>query len=60
MLIKVVFAASVLLAGLFLALPETLAPIANYGPDLLTVSRLVGILAVIFEGLWVIRKIQGK
>lgn len=60
MLVKVVFAGSVLLAGLFLALPETMASIANYGSAPYTISRFVGILAVIFEGLWVIRKIQGK
>ena len=60
MLFKVLFAASVILSGLFLALPEMLGPIATYGPDPLTVSRFVGILAIIFEARWAIRKLQGK
>ncbi len=60
MVYKVLFAGSVLLAGLFLALPETFASFANYGPASFTVSRIVGILTVIFEGWWVIRKLQGK
>jgi len=60
MLVKVIFGASVLLAGLFLALPEAMAPIASYGPDPYTISRFVGILTVVFEGWWIIRKLQGK
>lgn len=60
MTVKIVFGASVLLAGLFLALPEMMAPIAGYGPDPYTVSRFVGILAVVFEGWWIIKKIQEK
>ncbi|MDO8443676.1 MAG: hypothetical protein Q7S78_01675 [Candidatus Azambacteria bacterium] len=60
MTVKVIFGASVLLAGLFLALPETFASIANYGPGSFTISRIVGILAVVFEGRWIIRKLQGK
>jgi len=60
MVYKVLFAGSVLLAGLFLALPETFASFASYGPESFNVSRIVGILAVIFEGWWVIKKIQGK
>ncbi|MBU2082255.1 hypothetical protein KKH14_02410 [Patescibacteria group bacterium] len=60
MTVKVIFGASVLLAGLFLALPESMAAFANYGSAPYTVSRLVGILVVIFEGWWLIRKLQGK
>jgi len=60
MTVKVIFGASVLLAGLFLALPESMAFIANYGPEPYSISRLVGILTVIFEGWWIIRKLQGK
>lgn len=60
MAIKVIFGASVLLAGLFLALPEAMASIAGYGPDPYTIGRLVGILTVVFEGWWIIRKLQGK
>lgn len=60
MTVKVLFGASIVLAGLFLALPEMLAPIADYGPAPYTISRFVGILAVVFEGWWIIKKIQGK
>jgi len=60
MLIKILFGASVILTGLFLALPEMLGPIANFGSAPFTLGRLVGILAVIFEAWWVIRKLQGK
>ena len=60
MAVKVIFGASIILAGLFLALPETMAPIAGYGPDPYTISRLVGIVAVVFEAWWAIRKLQGK
>jgi hypothetical protein len=59
MFVKIVFAASIILSGLFLALPELMAPIAGYGSDPYTVARLVGIVAVIFEAWWVIRKIKG-
>lgn len=60
MTIKVIFGASVLLAGLILALPETMASFASYGPEPYTISRFVGILTVVFEGWWIIRKLQGK
>ena len=60
MFVKIVFGASIILSGLFLALPEMLGLIANYGPDPFTISRLVGILAVVFEAWWVIRKIKEK
>ena len=60
MLFKILFAASVILSGLFLALPEMLGPIANYGSDPFIVSRFVGILAIIFEARWAIRKLQDK
>ena len=60
MVVKVIFGASVILAGLFLALPESMASIANYGPEPYTISRFVGILAVIFEAWWAVRKLQGK
>ena len=60
MFVKIVFGASIVLAGLFLALPETMEPIANYGSDPYTISRFVGIIAVIFEAWWIIRKLQNK
>ncbi|MCX6813884.1 MAG: hypothetical protein NT078_01555 [Candidatus Azambacteria bacterium] len=60
MLVKIVFGASIILSGLFLALPEMLGTLANYGPGPYTISRFVGILAVIFEGWWIIRKIKEK
>ncbi|HEY4495709.1 MAG TPA: hypothetical protein VJC01_04695 [Candidatus Paceibacterota bacterium] len=60
MLIKILFSASIILTGLFLALPEALAPISTLGSDPFTVSRLVGIAAVIFETWWVVRKLSGK
>ena len=60
MLVKILFGASIILSGLFLALPEMLGSIANYGSDPFTIGRLVGILAVIFEAWWVIRKLQNK
>lgn len=59
MFVKIVFAAAIILSGLFLALPELMAPIADYGSDPYTVSRFVGIAAVIFEAWWVIRKVKG-
>ena len=60
MLVKILFGVSIILSGLFLALPEMLGPIANYGSAPFTVDRLVGILAVVFEAWWVIRKLQNK
>jgi len=60
MLVKILFGASIILAGLFLALPEMLGSIANYGPDPFTIGRLVGISAVVFEAWWAIRKLQNK
>ncbi len=60
MFVKIVFGASIILAGLFLALPEALGFIANYGSDPYTLGRFVGIVAVIFEGWWIIRKLQSK
>lgn len=60
MLIKVLFGASIILAGLFLALPEALAPISTLGSEPFTISRLVGIAAVVFEAWWVVRKLSGK
>ncbi|OGD30621.1 hypothetical protein A2833_03425 [Candidatus Azambacteria bacterium RIFCSPHIGHO2_01_FULL_44_55] len=59
MLIKVLFATSIILSGLFLAIPEWLAPIMNYGEPF-AISRVVGLLAVIFETWWVARKLLGK
>ncbi|MFA4830768.1 MAG: hypothetical protein WC618_01135 [Patescibacteria group bacterium] len=60
MLIKVLFGASIVLSGLFLALPEMLGSIVNYGSTPFTIGRFVGILAVIFETWWVVRKLQNK
>ena len=60
MFVKIVFGASIILAGLFLALPEMLGSIASYGPDPFTIGRFVGILAVVFEAWWVVRKIKEK
>ncbi len=60
MLVKILFGASVFLSGLFLALPGMLGPVANYGSDPFTIGRLVGILAVIFEARWVIRKLKNN
>ncbi len=58
MFVKVVFGASIILAGLFLALPELLASVINFGSAPWTFGRLVGIVAVIFEAWWIIRKIK--
>lgn len=58
MFVRIVFGASIILSGLFLALPELMAPIASYGSDPYTVGRFVGIIAVIFEAWWIIRKIK--
>lgn len=60
MIIKVLFGASIILAGLFLSLPEALAPITTAGNGPYTVGRLVGIAAVIFEAWWIVRKLSGK
>lgn len=60
MLVKILFGASIILAGLFLALPEPLASIISYGNGPYTVGRLVGIAAVIFEAWWIVKKISGK
>ncbi|MDP2638642.1 MAG: hypothetical protein Q8P06_00520 [Candidatus Azambacteria bacterium] len=60
MFVTILFGASVLLSGLFLALPETFASIANYGGDSFNVSRIVGILVVFFEARWIIRRIKNK
>lgn len=60
MLIKVLFAASVILSGLFLAIPEWLSPVMNYGTEPFVVGRIVGILAVVFETWWVTKKLQGR
>ncbi len=60
MLIKILFTASVILSGLFLAIPQWMGPVMNYGTDPFTVSRIVGVLAVIFETWWVVRKLSGK
>lgn len=59
MVVKIIFAASIILAGLFLALPELLAPVINYGSAPYTLGRFVGIAAVIFEAWWIIRKLRG-
>jgi len=37
-----------------------LGPVANYGSAPFTFGRLVGILAIVFEGWWAIRKLQNK
>lgn len=60
MLIKILFGASIILAGLFLALPEVLAPITTAGSGPFTVSRLVGIAAVVFEAWWIVKKLSGR
>ena len=60
MFVKIVFGASIVLTGLFLALPEMLGPVANYGSAPYTLGRLVGIIAVIFEAWWIVRKLRGK
>ena len=60
MLVKVLFGASIVLSGLFLALPEMLGSITNYGSNPFTIGRLVGILAVVFEAWWIIRRIKNQ
>ncbi len=58
MIIKILFGASIILAGLFLALPEFLSPITSMGNGPFTVGRLVGIAAVVFEAWWIVRKLS--
>ena len=58
MLVKILFGASIILSGLFLALPEMLGSIISYGPGPFTIGRFVGILAVVFEAWWIVRKIK--
>lgn len=58
MVVTVLFSASIILAGLFLALPEYLGPLSNYGSDPLTVGRLVGAAAVVFEAWWAVRHLK--
>ena len=58
MTVKILFGASIILSGLFLALPETFTSVINYGPGPFTIGRLVGIVAVVFEAWWIIRKIK--
>lgn len=60
MLIKTLFGASVILSGLFLALPEFLMPLISAGSDPFTVGRLVGIAAVAFEAWWLVRHLSDK
>lgn len=60
MFVKIVFGASIILSGLFLALPEMLGSVASYGSNPFTIGRLVGILAVIFEAWWIVRKIKSQ
>ena len=60
MLVKVLFTASVILSGLFLAIPEWLGPLMDAGSYPFTVGKIVGVLAVVFETWWVVRKLQGK
>ena len=58
MFVKIVFGASIIFSGLFLALPETFTSVINYGPGPYTIGRFVGIAAVVFEAWWIIRKIK--
>jgi len=58
MVVKILFGASIILAGLFLALPEYLGTLSAYGSDPLTVGRLVGAAAVVFEGWWAVRQLK--
>ena len=60
MVIKILFGASIILAGLFLALPEFLMPITSMGSGPFTVGRLVGIAAVVFEAWWIVKKLSEK
>jgi len=57
-MLKYLFGASIILAGLFLALPEYLGPLSSYGSDPFTFGRLVGIVAVVFEGWWAVRQLK--
>lgn len=58
MVVKVLFGASIILAGLFLALPEYMMPLSGFGSEPFTVGRLVGIAAVVFEGWWAVRRLK--
>lgn len=58
MLIKILFTASVILSGLFLAIPEWLGPVADYGNYPFVVGKIVGVLAVVFETWWVVRQLR--
>ena len=60
MLVKVLFTASIILSGLFLALPEWLGPLASYGTEPYTVGRLVGLVAIVFEAWWVVKKLRER
>ncbi|MEK7087638.1 MAG: hypothetical protein AAB958_02980 [Patescibacteria group bacterium] len=60
MLIKTLFGASVILAGLFLALPEFFSSLTGLGNEPFTVGRLVGIAAVAFEAWWLVRHLSDK
>lgn len=60
MLIKILFGASVILSGLFLALPEPLSSLASLGAEPFTLGRLVGIVAVAFEAWWLVRHLSDK
>ncbi|MEK7198117.1 MAG: hypothetical protein AAB648_01480 [Patescibacteria group bacterium] len=60
MLIKTLFGASVILAGLFLALPEFFSSLTGLGNETFTVGRLVGIAAVAFEAWWLVRHLSDK
>lgn len=60
MIVTILFAVSVMLSGLILALPEAMASIASYGSDPFVIGRIVGILTVVFEGWWIIRRLQNK
>ena len=60
MVIKILFGASIILAGLFLALPEFLMPLTGAGSGPFTIGRLVGIAAVIFETWWIVKKLSSR
>ncbi|MEK7578109.1 MAG: hypothetical protein AAB456_00075 [Patescibacteria group bacterium] len=60
MIVKILFGASIILSGLFLGLPEMLGPIANYGNTPFTIGRFVGILAIVFEAWWVVRRLKNE
>lgn len=60
MLIKILFGASIILAGLFLALPEFLMPVTSAGSGPFTIGRLVGIAAIVFEAWWIVKKLSSN